>query len=274
MSSFLARADLELRSEQITGVEPLYANENLLERVKQEVDQSLGSSADAKDTAANASSKEAADSKAGASAAEAEKPASSSTSTTGTASTAAAKKPLSHWDAVELPNRRKAAALFAADFARGRSEQPPRYLTGALPKLDQLASGSFDAIVSGFFLFVYADKSRGGIMSDSPFDEQFHLDSVRELVRVCAPGGCVSIYPVYSWPPFKPRTHPLLEPVMKFVRDKLGCTVELVTSSYWSCYDDLSWKTKPDYPNAVLRLHKPKTIETTSSDSARRIQTK
>lgn len=211
---------------KITGVEPMYSNESLVQRVKQEVTQSISMS--------------------------------KTQTTTSTAAEGDAKskpsKPQSHWDAVELPLRRKAAALWSADFEQGVKEG--RYLTGLLPKLP-LPNEAFDLVLSGFFLFCYADKQHGGLMTESTFDLQFHIDAITELLRVCAPGGCVCVYPIYSWPPFRPLMHPYVDPVIKHFQGK-GIRVEQAKSSYWSCYDDIKYKTKPDYPNTVLRLHKPR----------------
>jgi hypothetical protein len=76
--------------------------------------------------------------------------------------------------------RMGAMEKFLADFERDVRRE--RYRALSLPKL-ALADGEFDLALCSHFLFLYSDK----------LDEAFHLDSIRELLRVA---GEVRIFPV------------------------------------------------------------------------------
>lgn len=88
--------------------------------------------------------------------------------------------------------REQSLVKFAAHAA---SDEGGRcYSGGALPKLPY-ADGSFSLVLCSHFLFLYAEQ----------FGYTFHADSVRELMRVCKPGGIVRIYPLISlhWKPYE-----------------------------------------------------------------------
>ncbi|UQZ82841.1 hypothetical protein SK3146_02001 [Paenibacillus konkukensis] len=61
------------------------------------------------------------------------------------------------------------------------------YTAAALPKLP-FADESFSLVLCSHFLFLYSEQ----------FDYAFHLEAVRELLRVCRQGGAVMVYPLYS----------------------------------------------------------------------------
>ena len=67
--------------------------------------------------------------------------------------------------------RRAAMDCFLADYEDGRYEE--RYVAAAFPALP-FAGGSFDLAVCSHFLFLYSKQ----------LSEQFHLDSLRSLMRV------------------------------------------------------------------------------------------
>lgn len=74
----------------------------------------------------------------------------------------------------ELKARRvKAMELFKADFDSGKAEG--RYIAASLPKLP-FPDNSFDLALSSHFLFLYSEH----------LDLEFHLASMRELLRVAA----------------------------------------------------------------------------------------
>jgi hypothetical protein len=77
--------------------------------------------------------------------------------------------------------RTLALTRFALDYSRGKNEN--RYINAKLPKLP-FDDKSFDLVLSGHFLFTYANK----------FDFEFHKSSVMELFRISAKE--VRIYPI------------------------------------------------------------------------------
>ncbi|GAB4031441.1 SAM-dependent methyltransferase [Spirosoma gilvum] len=86
-------------------------------------------------------------------------------------------------NADELGNERmKAMNHFLADYEIGR--QQGRYLAHALPKLP-FPDLSFDLAVCSHLLFLYSDQ----------LSETFHLESIRELMRVA---NEVRIFPLIS----------------------------------------------------------------------------
>ena len=76
--------------------------------------------------------------------------------------------------------RMGAMERFLADF--GSEDARQRYLVRSLPKLN-FADGEFDLALCSHFLFLYSEQ----------LDEAFHLDSIRELLRVARE---VRIFPV------------------------------------------------------------------------------
>jgi len=76
--------------------------------------------------------------------------------------------------------RMGAMEKFCVDFAADATRE--RYLVQSLPKLE-FVDGEFDLALCSHFLFLYSDK----------LDEGFHIDSIRELLRVARE---VRIFPV------------------------------------------------------------------------------
>lgn len=88
----------------------------------------------------------------------------------------------------------------AAGAGRG-TEGSKVYVAAALPELP-FADDTFSLVLCSHFLFLYADQ----------FGERFHREAVRELVRVCRPGGEVRIYPLLS---LRWETYPGLESLVE-----------------------------------------------------------
>lgn len=88
-------------------------------------------------------------------------------------------------------NRERSLELFLQDYDAGLAEG--RYTAGKLPRLP-FADDSFATVLCSHFLFLYAEQ----------FGYDFHLQAIRELARVCRPGGEVRIYPLIDlkWRPF------------------------------------------------------------------------
>ena len=79
-------------------------------------------------------------------------------------------------------NREQAIQHFCQDFEQGKAAG--RYEVGELPQL-KYADASYDLGLCSHFLFLYSDQ----------FDQTFHLDSVREMLRICRE---VRIFPLLN----------------------------------------------------------------------------
>jgi hypothetical protein len=107
--------------------------------------------------------------------------------------------------------RTKALMRFITDYSKGILEK--RYVKAALPKLP-FDDKSFDLVLSGHFLFTYANE----------FDLDFHLSSILELLRISSKE--VRIYPLQQGmisQPYKQMTA-LLSSI-----GKLGIDYEITT---------------------------------------------
>ena len=101
--------------------------------------------------------------------------------------------------------RKEALCLFADDFqAKGHAD---RYKEAALPYLP-FPDGHFDLVISGHFLFTYHQFAG----ENGPFDYDFHLKSILELIRVSR--GEVRIYPLQT---MKSAPYPYLEKLLSEV---------------------------------------------------------
>ncbi|MEK3881695.1 methyltransferase domain-containing protein [Paenibacillus sp. PL2-23] len=96
----------------------------------------------------------------------------------------------SYYGSIEQHRKGRLASL--AQFA-AHAETSDVYRYGALPELP-FRDDTFELILCSHFLFLYAEA----------FGESFHEASVRELMRVCKPGGVIKIYPLLSlkWEPY------------------------------------------------------------------------
>ncbi|MEI7026818.1 methyltransferase domain-containing protein [Paenibacillus sp. y28] len=109
-------------------------------------------------------------------------------------------------------DREQSLTRFMADYradrngrSHGESVNPAGgrtdiYTAGLLPQLPY-ADHTFSLVLCSHFLFLY----------QAQFSHEFHLEAVRELLRVCRPGGEVRIYPLLSlkWEGY-PRMNELL----------------------------------------------------------------
>jgi len=116
---------------------------------------------------------------------------------------------------------------FIDDFRRfekeGRKEE--RYREEGLPCLP-FAYRQFDRVLSGNFLFLYAGVGSGGMLTDSRFDFNFHLNSILELVRVSK--NDVRIYPL-NGP--NGSYHPYLQPILEALKER-GLVANVVPVPY------------------------------------------
>lgn len=90
---------------------------------------------------------------------------------------------------------------YAEDFAA--SSRDRRYFAGKLPSLP-FEDGAFSLVLCSHFLFLYEEQ----------FGLDFHLEALRELIRVCRRGGEIRIYPTVT---LQRRTYPHLDYIMDFI---------------------------------------------------------
>ncbi|TVY06658.1 class I SAM-dependent methyltransferase [Paenibacillus cremeus] len=81
--------------------------------------------------------------------------------------------------------RERSLQRFVTDYELDTDHQ--RYIAAGLPSLP-FESNTFELVMCSHFLFLYHEQ----------FDYSFHRDAVKELFRVCRPGGEVRIYPIYT----------------------------------------------------------------------------
>ena len=115
----------------------------------------------------------------------------------------------------------KRAALrgFLADYPAGRAAG--RYVAASLPSLP-FPDRAFDVTLSAHLLVTYSDPASGGLLADSPFTERWHVDAVRELLRVT--DGTLHLYPTTTRTE-PARRHPYLERIV----------TELEAGGTWRC---------------------------------------
>ncbi|REK77485.1 methyltransferase domain-containing protein [Paenibacillus paeoniae] len=109
--------------------------------------------------------------------------------------------------------REKSLKLFEEHVAS--TEGGHRYIGGSLPELP-FDDNRFSLVLCSHFLFLYVEQ----------FGYDFHKASIRELMRVCRPGGIIRVYPLLSlkWEPYAK-----LEELMEAVR-QAGGTPEILES--------------------------------------------
>ena len=106
--------------------------------------------------------------------------------------------------------RMQAMDAFCQDFEGGK--QQGRYINASLPNLP-FRDGHFDLVLSAHLLFFYSANR----------DLSFHLDAVRELLRI---GTEVRIFPIVD---VNSNPSPFLSPVIdELEKDGIICTVERV----------------------------------------------
>ncbi len=106
--------------------------------------------------------------------------------------------------------RRKTMEAFCQDFETGR--QQGRYVVAALPNLP-FSDRHFDLVLSAHLLFFYSAN----------LDLAFHLDAIRELLRI---GNEVRIFPIVD---VNSSFSPLVLPVIRALeKDGITCSLESV----------------------------------------------
>lgn len=124
-----------------------------------------------------------------------------------------------HW----VAEKQRALFTFSRDYTQGKAEG--RYKVGSLPQLP-FTNDSFDLVLSGHLLFVYAARNNGGMLSEDNFPLQFHIDAIKEMIRVSR--NEVRIYPLKGP---NCRNNPMLSGVLEALKSE-PVTVELVPVDY------------------------------------------
>jgi len=81
-----------------------------------------------------------------------------------------------------------------------------RFITGNLPNLPY-DDETFSLVLCNHFLFLYQEQ----------FDLEFHLQAIREMIRVTKKGGMIRIYPLVG---FKNERYPYLNELAETLNDK------------------------------------------------------
>ncbi len=123
-----------------------------------------------------------------------------------------------------VAEKERAIFSFSRDYTLGKREK--RYVAGSLPSLP-LKDNSFDLVLCAHLLFVYADKKDGGVFEQEKFPFEFHLDAIREMIRVSK--NEVRIYPLKG--PNRPD-NPLLDRVLKALAKEDNIKFELEHVDY------------------------------------------
>ncbi|MDJ0660274.1 MAG: SAM-dependent methyltransferase [Crocosphaera sp.] len=108
-------------------------------------------------------------------------------------------------------NREKAMSLFCQDYEQGKKEH--RYEIGELPKLEY-KNNEYELGLISHFLFLYS----------AYLDQQFHLDSINEMLRVCQE---VRIFPLIT---LNHKISPYVDFVIQFLNNQgYHCKIEEVS---------------------------------------------
>ena len=158
-----------------------------------------------------------------------------------------------HYSALDLASyadsKRAALQGFLADYEVGRAAG--RYVAASLPQLP-FADQSFDQTFSAHLLVTYSSPESGGILSNSPFTEQWHQAAITELLRVTK--HALHVYPTTTRTS-PARRHPYLEHIV----------ARLQASGVWDCRYQPSTYHRGD--SAQNLLNASLVIERTSSDN-------
>jgi hypothetical protein len=119
--------------------------------------------------------------------------------------------------------KQRALFTFSRDYTRGKGEG--RYIAGSLPVLP-FANNSFDLVLSGHLLFVYASKLNGGMLNEDKFTLGFHIDAIKEMIRVSRKE--VRIYPLKG-PNCK--DNPMLAAILAALNDE-PVTADIIPVGY------------------------------------------
>lgn len=112
-------------------------------------------------------------------------------------------------------NREASLEHFIQAFRADETKE--RYVSALLPDLP-FANDTFSLVIGSHFLFLYHQQ----------FDQSFHINALTELVRVCAPGGQIRLYPTVG---LDQQPYPHMEALMDRM-EHLGCEASLMPTSF------------------------------------------
>jgi len=128
-----------------------------------------------------------------------------------------------HYSSLDLityaDSKRTALYGFLADYEEGK--RAGRYVAASLPLLP-FADRSFDQTFSAHLLVTYSTPESGGILTNSPFTEVWHMAAITEMLRVTK--HALHVYPTTT------RTSPALRhPYLEHI------VARLQASGEWTC---------------------------------------
>lgn len=110
-------------------------------------------------------------------------------------------------------NRERSLQVFVRDY----SANPSRYIDATVPDTG-LEGNRYALILCSHFLFLYADQ----------FDVEFHIRAIRELIRLCRPGGEIRLYPLST---LKRERYPHMTTLLDAIRSD-GVTADITPTPF------------------------------------------
>lgn len=95
----------------------------------------------------------------------------------------------SYYGSIDLHrlNRERSLQLFYEHYRQDKIRSSGYYIEGSFPNLP-LEDHTYHLVLCSHFLFLY----------DGQFDEVFHRQAITDMLRICAPGGQIRIYPLMT----------------------------------------------------------------------------
>lgn len=112
-------------------------------------------------------------------------------------------------------NREESLEIFLMDYAMDTKKE--RYQVGQLPHLP-FEENQFSLIICSHFLFLYHEQ----------FPYSFHLESIREMVRVLRKGGEIRLYPLVA---LNREPYPYLDQLRKDLMSE-GLLIDQLPTSF------------------------------------------
>lgn len=111
--------------------------------------------------------------------------------------------------------RNRSLNQFLDSYRRDKNKE--KYIPATLPSLP-FDNDTFSLVFCNHFLFLYQEQ----------FDYKFHLEAIKEMIRVTKKGGLVCIYPLVG---FKDEIYPYLDELIKTL-NKIGVIAEIDETNF------------------------------------------